>query len=143
TNSTGSIVTQTVTFRALTPGSFTIDGYQVIANSTLENGLYDDPIMTVGGVIDISNDWNSGVKDKRSFGATVLTTNVNNATLSFDFTGTGFSLITQQSKTGVDFELCYALTATPGDVTCLDLSSRISSKNIDRHGHTIYGLAPD
>ncbi len=142
-NDTASVVTQTVTFRALTAGNFTIDGYQVIVNSSMATGLYDDPLMTVDGIINTSNDWNSGGKNRRSFGGTYISTNTNNATLEFLFTGTGFSLITQQSSRGVDFELCYAPTDTPLDETCLDLSSMASGKTLDRYGHTVYGLEPD
>ncbi|MBZ0296088.1 MAG: S8 family peptidase, partial [Anaerolineae bacterium] len=149
TNNTASPVTRVITYRAITPGSFNIDGYLLITNNTLQEGLYDDFLMSDNGIINLDGTWalppERGTKNRRAFGGTQVGTSQNNAVLSFDFTGTGFAIFTQQSTKGIDFRLCYVLkseftTWTAPNVTCSNRTTDISRGKIDSFGHTVYGL---
>lgn len=152
TNNTGAPVTRVITYRAITPGSFNIDGFQLITDFTLQEGIYDDFLMSDNGIIDLDGTWQlppaRGTKNRRAFGGTQIGTNANNASLTFDFTGTGFAIFTQQSNRGINFQLCYVpraefTTWNASGVTCSNRTTSIARGKVDRYGHTVYGLSPD
>lgn len=106
-NNTGAPVERVVTFRALTPGEFKIDSFQIIEGTTLTVGLYDDTFAstTPGSLIELSGTWQSNFRSARAFGGSMARTRSGTASFTFDFYGTGFALITQQFTGGVDFQI--------------------------------------
>ena len=109
-----------LTFRALTPGFFRIDGFQIVHGTTLTPGIYDDFLVANGGLLDSTGPaaWVGGQKNARAYGGTQvrspLSTAGRGAQLAFTFDGTGFSLLTQVATTGVDFRVCYRRAAGGG-----------------------------
>lgn len=139
-----------VTFRTLTTGGFKIDGFQIMEGSTLSEGIYDSTLMSDGGLIDTDLAWSAAIKNTRAYGGSQIRTQVNNAALNFDFEGTGFSIITQQSTTGINVTLCYALEADfdgtwngtgPGNETCVNSTTDLAKGAVVyQSGLSIYGL---
>jgi hypothetical protein len=162
--------THTLTFRTTTPSFLRIDGFQVIHGTTLAPGLYDETLA--GTLLDFSpvgageTDWSS-FKSAKAFGGNVFRSGVNNATLTFDFEGTGFSIITENSASGVDMRVCYKLESlgtafpaagspVPAGITCELVTTDTTpadwnTKNVDRplvassfqYGFAYYGLPAD
>jgi hypothetical protein len=116
-------------FTTLGPGGFTIDAYQVINGTTLASGIYDDPLPDT--LLDF-NTSESAEPDRttprcdeslywceqkaaRGYGGTVLSTRSADASLEFDITGTGFSIITNPNVFGVDTLICYQQTPIAGE----------------------------
>jgi hypothetical protein len=115
----GSPGTVTLTFRALTPGLFRIDGFQVIHGTLLTPGVYDDFLGSAGGILNLTNNgagvWSAPTKVAGAYGGTIISANSTNATtddptLRFTFLGTGFSILTLADSFGVDLQICYAAT---------------------------------
>lgn len=106
-----------LTFRALAPGFFRIDGFQVVHGTMLTPGIYDDFLVSNGGLLDSTGPaaWATDQKNARAYGGTQarspLSTAGRGAKLAFTFNGTGFSLLTQVATTGVDFRVCYRRAA--------------------------------
>jgi hypothetical protein len=145
----------TITFRALTAGEFKIDGFQVFEGDVLTEGIYDDPLMNAGQVIDLAAGvWQrpptSGTRTTKAYGGSQIRTQSSNAAIDFDFTGTGLSIITQQWSKGINIEICYALQATfdgtwdnSAGETCVPASTDIKSGTRNQAGITLYGLPAD
>jgi hypothetical protein len=139
-----------VTFRTLTAGNFKIDGFQIMEGSTLSEGIYDSSLMSEGGLIDTDLTWSTPIKNTRAYGGSQIRTQTNNAALNFDFEGTGFSIITQQSTRGINVTLCYALEddfdgtwdgAGPGNETCVNATTDLTAGAIVyQSGLSVYGL---
>jgi hypothetical protein len=112
----GSAGTVTLTFRALNAGYFRIDGFQVISGPALTPGIYDSILAGPNAVLD-NNDtpgtWASFNVSSAYNGSLVRTTS-KDATLTFDFQGTGFSVITHNDTSSVDMRICYADTTGAG-----------------------------
>ncbi|MEO8610342.1 MAG: hypothetical protein ABI690_20775 [Chloroflexota bacterium] len=118
---TASAGTVTLTFRSLTPGLFRIDGFQVIQGTTLTAGIYDDFLFGPSAAIQTTNvgagTWTltpaTTAKLAAAYGGTQAIAQSTNSplddpTLSFQFVGTGFSIITTADSLGVDLKICYA-----------------------------------
>ncbi len=139
-----------VTFRTLTPGNFKIDGFQIMEGTVLAEGIYDNPLMSEGGLIDTDQTWAAAIKNAKAYGGSQIRVRTNGAALNFDFEGTGFSVITQQSTTGINVTLCYALDASfdgtwngtgPGNETCVNSTTdRTSGTAVYQAGLSVYGL---
>jgi hypothetical protein len=139
-----------VTFRTLTAGNFKIDGFQIMEGNILAEGIYDNTLMSEAGLIDTDLAWPAAIKNVKAYGGSQLRTQVNNAALNFDFEGTGFSIITQQSTRGINVTLCYALEADfdgtwngtgPGNETCVDSTTDLAKGiPVYQAGLSIYGL---
>ncbi|MGJ3241300.1 MAG: hypothetical protein ACFE0Q_21515 [Anaerolineae bacterium] len=112
-----------VTFTPLEPGQFSIDGYQVIAGTTLTPGVYDEflpdsllnfdssasdlPSDDTTPRCDSSNFWCRS-KLRTAYGGEIIRTQNTGATLTFDIRGTGFSVLTEVGTTGAEMRICYA-----------------------------------
>ncbi|NWG18282.1 MAG: hypothetical protein HXY41_16790, partial [Chloroflexi bacterium] len=101
-----------LSFRALTPGQFRIDGFQVIHGAVLTPGVYDSFLIADGGLLDTEATAWSPLKSTKAYGGWVTRTLVQGGTLAFDFNGTGFSLLTQVDSYGVDTRICYKLASS-------------------------------
>ncbi|MBZ0280332.1 MAG: S8 family serine peptidase [Anaerolineae bacterium] len=107
----------TLSFRALTPGTFKIDGFQVIHGTTLTPGIYDNYLIGNGGLLDTNGTtWLAPLKTINTYGGTISPASSTNATsddptLQFNINGTGFGIMTLADLTGVDLRICYVLTA--------------------------------
>jgi hypothetical protein len=108
-----------LTFRALNAGGFKIDGFQLIHGSTLTAGIYDNilagtPVLTFGtdttpGGANESNyptNWTTA-NHASHYNGSVTQTSTRNARLTFNFTGTGFSVVTFNDPNSVDMRICY------------------------------------
>jgi hypothetical protein len=139
-----------VSFRTLTAGSFKIDGFQIMEGTALSEGIYDSTLMSDGGLIDTDLTWSAAIKNTKAYGGSQIRTQTNNAALNFDFVGTGFSIITQQSTTGIDVRICYALKASfdgtwngtgPGNETCVNSTTDLTKGAVVyQAGLSVYGL---
>jgi hypothetical protein len=129
----------TLTLRGLTPGGLKIDGFQTIEGSTLPPGIYDS--FTPDNLLDATPNVNPAItcnpnvewctfKVATAYGGTVIRTRKPNGgglndapKLTFEFVGTGFSVVTPVSTTGVDMRICYKLASSstpfPPDGTSL------------------------
>jgi len=107
----------TLSFRALTPGTFKIDGFQVIHGTTLTPGIYDNYLIGNGGLLNTNGTtWLAPLKTINTYGGTISPASSTNATnddptLQFNINGTGFGIMTLADSTGVDLRICYVLTA--------------------------------
>lgn len=110
----------TLSFRALTPGQFRIDGFQVIFGTTLTPGIYDNFLVGNNGVLNTGGSAWAAVKSTRAYGGTLVRTQASGATLTFDFSGTGFSVLTQADRYGADMRLCYETQGNPGSFPATD-----------------------
>ncbi len=106
----------------LSKGFFNIDGYQVISNNVLSEGLYNeflpDTVLNfnasggtalnpdTGRNCDLNTEWCSR-KDNRANGALAAETKEIGATLDFTINGTGWSILTRVDGAGADFMVCY------------------------------------
>jgi hypothetical protein len=99
----------TLSIRALTPGSLRIDGFQVIYGTTLQPGIYDDVLMSDGGVLDKTGSTWTYLKSPAAYNGAVMTAAANNSAFKFQFTnGTGFEVLTQVDSVGTSMQVCYA-----------------------------------
>ncbi|MBZ0275935.1 MAG: hypothetical protein K8I60_07320, partial [Anaerolineae bacterium] len=112
-----------------TPSGLTVDGFQVIHGSVLSPGVYNDFLASSGGLLNTTGTWTT-VKNARAYGGTYIRSNTQNDRFTFDFDGTGFSIVTQSDARGVDFRLCYVLQGDfdgafdgSGTETCQNLST--------------------
>ena len=105
--------TVTLTFRALTPGLFRIDGFQLIQGTTLTAGIYDDFLAGPSGVLTTTGTWDfapsTASKLTTAYGGTQALAKTTGATMTYDFQGTGFGVFTTVDSVGVDMRLCYKL----------------------------------
>jgi len=140
-----------VTFRTLTAGGFKIDGFQVLENNTLSEGIYDSTlIVDSNGLINTDLTWSGAMKNTKAYGGSQIRTQTQIAALDFVFDGTGFSIITQQSTTGINVTLCYALDASfdgtwngsgPGNETCINSTTDLAKGSTAyQAGLAVYGL---
>jgi hypothetical protein len=93
-NETASPVNRTVTITTLTNGLFRIDDFQVISSSTLPPGYYEE---TIGTSLIAPSDaavWTRPNLAAYSGGSALETTSTDVQTLTFEFEGTGVSVVT-------------------------------------------------
>jgi outer membrane biosynthesis protein TonB len=107
----GSAGNVTLSIRALTPGSLKIDGFLVVLGKVLQPGLYDDALMSAGGVLDTTGSTWTYLKSPSAYNGGVMTAAANNSALKFQFTGTGFEALAQVDSLGTDMRLCYVTQA--------------------------------
>lgn len=113
----GAAGTVTLSFRALTPGAFRVDGFQVIQGTTLVPGIYDNFLIANAGLINTSGTtWTVPTKATGAYGGTVslaqsTASTADDPTLQFTFDGTGFGIVTLADATGVDVRICYVASA--------------------------------
>ena len=118
---------QRVMITSLGTGFVYIDAYQLILGDTLAPGLYDEALPD--SLLDFSIN-GSGQINRAAFGCNSATswctqkfffsigdgfafTRNPNASLTFDFDGTGFSTISNVDFAGVDFQICYKRADNP------------------------------
>ncbi|MBI5669147.1 MAG: S8 family serine peptidase [Chloroflexi bacterium] len=99
----------TLSFRTLTTGQFRIDGFQVIFGTTLTPGIYDSFLVGNNGLLNTGGSSWTTVKSTRAYGGTLVRTKTANAAIALEFSGTGFSVLTQADAYGSDMRLCYVL----------------------------------
>ncbi len=105
-----------VTFRGLTTSGFKIDGFQIISGTTLTAGIYDSVLAGPNMVLDTDDTpgtWPT-FNATSAYNRSLVRTNNRDATLTFDFQGTGFSVITHNDASSVDMRICYADTTGAG-----------------------------
>jgi hypothetical protein len=148
-NTTASPVQGVVSFRALTPGEFKIDGFQVLEGVSLAEGIYDDLLASVPSgtnpapLIELTGTWQTGFRNAKAYGGTMIRTQTNGASFTFDFTGTGFGIMTQQFTGGIDFNITVdgVSYCTPEKgFTC---TSDLTSGTLIQAGLVAYGLPFD
>jgi hypothetical protein len=109
----GATKTISLTFRALTPGLFRIDGFQVIRGATLTAGIYDDFLAGTTNVLATTGTWDFAPstlsKLAAAYGGTQALAKTTGATMTFNFQGSGFGVFTTLDSVGVDMRLCYKL----------------------------------
>jgi hypothetical protein len=170
--------TVAISFRTLTPGGFTIDGYQVVDGTTLTPGVYDDFFFGPTSLIKTglsgagtTGSWTlntvllNSYRGKVAVAASTGVATNDDPTLTFSFTGTGFTILTQNDVSGMDFRLCYVLSAnftnnmddagTTGetcttlttDTTAVDWTKRMGTQPLlllaPQYGFTVPGLPED
>ncbi|MCA9914980.1 MAG: hypothetical protein KC496_16615, partial [Anaerolineae bacterium] len=134
-------------FTSLAPGGFTIDALQVINGSTLASGIYDDALPD--NLLDFTTSESEvadretvrcdetlywcETKNNRAYSGTVLATRSADASLKFDITGTGFSIITNANNLGVDTLICYQQKPITGEAVF-----PATSQVIDSSGNVIW-----
>ncbi|MEO1644584.1 MAG: hypothetical protein AAFR67_05320, partial [Chloroflexota bacterium] len=118
-----------VTFTALTPSQFLIDGFQIIGGDALTAGVYDDilpdtlldfnsagsdQVGSGGFACDTTQLW-CDYKIFGAFGGQTYRTRNTGATLEFDIDGTGFSVLTRANFSGAQMRICYMRTPVTGE----------------------------
>lgn len=123
-----------LSFRALTPGQFRIDGFQVIHGAVLTPGVYDSFLIENGGLLNTQSTAWTPLKSAKAYGGWVTRTLVQGGTLAFDFNGTGFSVLTQVDAYGVDTRICYKLASSgqpfPANNSPLDQSGNLAAGDV-------------
>ena len=156
-----------LTFRTLTPGFFNIAAFQVIPGNTLAAGIYEDFLMAGTGIKTYntpsfslftvtnnatnSEDWRTLVLAPYTSGRAFSTEfrrdtpppgdpnspNVGGS-LSFTFTGTGFSIGTALDRWGSEMRVCYRHTGWSAEV-CEDFQNEFVGVSYNT-SRTIAGL---
>lgn len=144
-NAGGAPLPGVVTFRALTPGEFTIDGFQIIEGSVLAEGMYDDKLAstTAGSLVTLSNTgWTTAFRNTKAFGGTMARAQANGSSFTFDFSGTGFGFMTQQFTGGVDLNICYEALPVTGavDANCIESTTDQAKGSLLQASIVKYGL---
>jgi uncharacterized protein (DUF2141 family) len=153
TNNAPTPVTYSVFFQTLTPSFFRIDGFQVIRNGILTEGIYDNHFMGLGAgnLISLTGSWQlppaSGTKNTRAYGGTIIRTQMQNAEMTFAFQGGGFSIITVEDRNRLNIEVCYvnqAQYAVDGFNSAICQLNRptVTSGKFDQYGLNFLGLQP-
>ena len=118
-----------VMFTPLEPGTFQVDGFQIISGTVLSPGIYDDtlpdtllnftselsdlPSDDTSNRCDVDNYWCSR-KSRNAYGGQQMATQDPGATLNFDIHGTGFSVLTETTASGAQMRICYTQTPVTG-----------------------------
>lgn len=90
-------------FRTLSGGILRVDGIQVLYGRVLTDGFYEESIGygTGSQILRVNNAGQWSVVSARGYsGGAALETDSNNASLTFDFEGTGFSLLSYYDRFG-------------------------------------------
>jgi hypothetical protein len=139
-----------VTITSLTSGAFTIDAIEASDGAALTAGLYQEGAAGIrySGVETTSTDrtllipnWTGIVNRAYSGGAGATTTTVN-ASVSFNFEGTGFEIGTPIDRAAGDFRVCYEAEPVSGDIDahCFTYTTLTASNTVSR---TVAGLPFD
>jgi hypothetical protein len=127
---------KTVMFTTLSPGTFYVDGFQVVGGSKLTPGVYDS--FLPDGVLNFNNNVGAGQVESDFFcdksigwcqqyafgslGNYTAATQQSGASLNFSIEGTGFSVVTAADYFGGDIRICFKPAAStetfppPGDL---------------------------
>lgn len=138
----------TIFLQTLTPGFFRIDGLQIIQGNTLVEGIYDNHLIRPDGLIDLNGTWSAPLKLSGSYGGEIHRTQTQDASVTFRFTGTGFSILNVEEKIRLHVEVCFVTDAQFQingftDAICRMNAPTVPSGRFPQYGLSYYGLEPN